>query len=324
MGHTEFSVAELELLAGLAEGLTLSEIARRRWVTHSALSRALHSLERRTGLRLVERRGRRIQLTATGLVVARAASRAVELISGVEGVVRALRRGEAGLLRILASATPADYLLPDAIGAFVREIPAARVSLRVAGLLALHEEAGSGNYDVGVGPAEPVPVGWRAEELYVDELIFFVAPAHPYANQSVRWETLRSAVLVGAMSGSSWDRLWARVARRPFDADYVVELRNPEAVKRLVAAGCGVGVLPASAVQRELAASCLARVHVPGLSPELPYSLFVRSGVQSALVDRFCEILRACLPRGRGAVSECSERRARIGRAAGPRRQPAR
>lgn len=315
MSEADFSVTDLELLAGLAMGLTLQEIARRRWVTHSALSRALHALEKRTGLRLVERSGRRIRLTAQGLELARTASQALEGVREVARTASALRRGEAGLLRIVASATPADYLLPEVIGAFVAEVPGVRVSLRVAGLLALDEEIRAGDYDVGVGPSEPVPPGWNAEPLYEDAVAFFVAPGHPYANRSVAWETLRSGVLVGALSGSAWARVWARVARRPFDAEYVVELRNPEAVKQVVSTGCGVGILPRSAVEREIRGGQLAPVRVPGIHGRLPYSLFLRRGGHPPLIERFREVLRRTLiqRQTRSAVTEPPGRQTRSG-----------
>jgi len=324
VGEPEFSVTELELLAGLADGLTLTEIARKRWVTHSALSRALHGMERRTGLRLVERKGRRLRLTAAGWELARAARRAVDQVSEVGKVAAALRRGETGLLRVLSSATPADYLLPQAIVAFLRKMPTARVSLRVAGLLTLEEELEGGEYDVAIGPSDAAPRGWVGEELYVDELVFFVGGRHPYANQEVPWETLRAEVLVGALSGSGWIRLWARVSRRPFDAEYVVELRNPEAVKQVVVAGCGVGVLPRLAVEKELAAGWLALVRVPEVGTHLPYSFFLPQGLRLGLAERFREAVQACLQRGAAAVRESPARRGRSARGGGRRQLPRR
>jgi DNA-binding transcriptional LysR family regulator len=289
VSHFEFSVTDLELLVGLAEGLTLAEIARRRWVTHSALSRALHTLERRVGLRLVERSGRRIRLTADGWELAREARKAVEQLQRVRQAAQAIRRGEAGLLRILASATPADYLLPSVIGGFVREVPSARISVRVADLLALHEELCAGDYDVAIGPSEPVPPGWIAVPLYVDELVFFVGRGHRWAGRPVPWETVRTEILVGALARAAWHRLWARVAHRPFDAEWVVEVRSAEAVKRVVGMGCGVGILPKSAIRKELASGQLAEIRIPGMLCELPYALFAQQGRRSALVDRFRE-----------------------------------
>ena len=60
------SVSELQILAALAEGKTLVEIGRTMYMTHPAVSRALHIAERKTGLTLVERDGRRLRLTSSG------------------------------------------------------------------------------------------------------------------------------------------------------------------------------------------------------------------------------------------------------------------
>src|SRR5581483_4039353 len=65
-----FSLSELQVLVQLAAGKTLRQTARELHVQEPAISRSLRSAEQRAGFALVERRGRRLYLTASGLELA--------------------------------------------------------------------------------------------------------------------------------------------------------------------------------------------------------------------------------------------------------------
>jgi DNA-binding transcriptional LysR family regulator len=124
----------------------------------------------------VEQRGRRIQLTSAGQVLASRAQRIVQDVDDINQLADGMRAGSQGLVRIVASATPADYLLPPIIGEFIRKYPDVRVALRVSPLAELHRDLADGEFDIGVGPPSPVPSGWESEPLYDDAMTFVVAP----------------------------------------------------------------------------------------------------------------------------------------------------
>lgn len=272
-----FSFTELRVLSALADGLTVVEIGEQLGVSHSSVSKALHAAERRTGLQLVEPRGRRIGLTAAGLVLAQAAQAAVREVRSVERSVEQLRAGTRGLLRIVASSTPADHVLPAILGEFLRRRPEVRVSLRVASMPDMRQVLQRGEGDIGVGPPATAPRGWRADPLYIDEMTFFVAAQSDLAGrESVPWEEVRTRTLVGQFMEPAWSQLWAHLARRPFDPEYPVELRTSEAIKRLVEASAGVGVLVRTALAKEIADGRLVPIRVDGFRRTVPYALIYR------------------------------------------------
>jgi len=79
----------------------------------------------------------------------------------------------------------------------------------------------------------------------------------------------------------------------PFDVDHTVELRNPEAIKRLVLKSRGVGVLARSAVAQEVVEGRLVELKVTDLNVPMPYVLYSRVGGQVRPVeDYFCLLLR--------------------------------
>lgn len=282
------------MLAGLAEGLTVSAIGEQLGMGHSSVSKALHVAETRAGFKLVEQRGRRIYLTASGHVLAQRAQHIVRDVDELNHLADGVRAGSEGLLRITSSATPADYLLPPIVGAFLREYPNVRLVLRVSALSDLHHDLASGEFDIGIGPPIPSPSGWQFEPLYDDEMLFVVAPGSPLAGRpSMTWSELRQHLLIGQFREPHWSHMWMTLTQRPFDVERTVELRTAEATKRLVAEGEGVGIIPRSAVVRELSEGALKALDVTDVPRRIPYAVFTRAGWRPPPVEqRFRDLLK--------------------------------
>ncbi|GAC1322139.1 MAG: hypothetical protein NVSMB2_19370 [Chloroflexota bacterium] len=161
-------------------------------LAHSSVSKALHVAETRTGFAFAEQRGRRIRLTSAGMVIAGRAQCIVQDVDDINQLADGMRAGIQGLIRIVASATPADYLLPLIIGEFIRTHADVRSVLRVSPLAELHQDLAEGEFDIGIGAPSPVPNGWEAEPLYEDAMTFVVAPGSPMASvDQIAWSDIR-------------------------------------------------------------------------------------------------------------------------------------
>ncbi|MBI2756566.1 MAG: LysR family transcriptional regulator [Chloroflexi bacterium] len=290
----QFSLTELRVLAGLAEGKTVTEIGEQLAMGHSSVSKALHVTETRAGFPLVEQRGRRIFLTAAGQVLAGRAQSLVREVDELNDLADNIKAGTHGLLRIVASATPADYLLPPVIGEFIRTYPDVRVELRVSALMGMSQDLASGEVDLGIGAPFPPPSGWQSEPLYEDAMTFVVAPRSRLAPaRDIFWAELRTQLLIGQFRQPFWGQVWGALTRKPFDAQHTVELRTAEAIKRLVAESDGVGVLPRSAVEEELGDGRLVALHLADVTMPVAYVLFTRSGRTPTQPERaFCALVR--------------------------------
>lgn len=275
------------MLAGLGQGLTVTEIGERLSIAHSSVSKALHMAETRAGFPFVEQRGRRIHLTAAGVVLAGRAQRIVQDLDDVNQLADGMRAGLKGLIRIVASATPADYVLPPIIGEFIRKYADVRVILRVSPLSELHRDLQDGEFDLGIGPPAPVPSGWVSEPLYEDAMTFVVAPGSALAGAgSIAWSDLRHHLLIGQFRQPYWSQVWGSLTRLSFDAEHTVELRTAEAIKRLVEESGGVGVVARSAVKQDLEDGRLVELHVTDRMLPLPYVLFYRPGDHVPAIER--------------------------------------
>ncbi|MGH2520126.1 MAG: LysR family transcriptional regulator, partial [Chloroflexota bacterium] len=152
-------VVQLQILARLGEGQTLTAIAHELSVHQSGLSRALHAAEQQVGLQLTYQQGRRLRLTPAGHEIALAAQSAAAQLADVDFLVERLKAGRTGALHVLAVSTPANYLLPEPLAAFMEQFPEVHVVLHRA-ISHLWEMFASGDYDVAVLPSNTMPEHW--------------------------------------------------------------------------------------------------------------------------------------------------------------------
>ncbi|MEU3275208.1 LysR family transcriptional regulator [Saccharomonospora sp. NPDC006951] len=99
--------------------------------TPSAVSQQLASLQRETGLRLVEKAGRGIEPTSAGRTLAEETEPLFAALSHVEGVVDDLREGRTGSLSIGYFSSAGGAWLPEVVGALSTEFPELRLDLRM-------------------------------------------------------------------------------------------------------------------------------------------------------------------------------------------------
>jgi DNA-binding transcriptional LysR family regulator len=282
-----FSLVELQLLTGLSEGKTLSEIGRELHFSQPALSKALRSAEARLDLPLVEHRGRRLQLTAAGAELGRMARVALAQLRGLDGLVRELQSGQKGALRIAATMTPADYVLPAALVEFRDLYPNVDLSVRTVAAGDWRVLVNEG-LDLGIGTRPTAPPGWQAEPLYNDRVAFF-APA----GSRLLSARLRDVTVVAPWSRPYWVRILGELSARGIDLPRRMDVQPMSAVKHLVRAGHCVGALLESAVSAELREGQFVRLPVLPEPLEEPFYV-IRPDVRQPLeiVDVFCHCLR--------------------------------
>jgi DNA-binding transcriptional LysR family regulator len=289
-----FNNVELQILVGLAANKTLAEIGEPLYMLQPAVSRALRAAEARAGLQLTERSGRRLILTAAGEEIARSAQRIISQLNEVDDLVQRLQQGESGTLRIVAANTPANYIIPQVLSKFANRFPDVDIKLRAASTADLWTVFLDERYDVAVAPDPAVPSHWPAELLYEDELVLFVSPDFPLASSiEVALSDLSSHTLIGPFFQAHWADMWSRLAAQGLSGQRRIDVMASEAVKRLVEAGGGVGMLYRSAIAREDAEGTLVVLPCPEISERLRYVLVQRHTHRPLPVTNgFCAMLR--------------------------------
>lgn len=149
LAHRVPDLAALELLLAVARLGSLGAAAREVGITQPAASSRVRSMERQLGVALVDRSPRGSRLTDAGVLVTDWARRVVEAAAAFDAGARALRDRRDSRLRVAASMTIAEYLLPGWLLALHAERPDTAVSLLAGNSARVAELLLSGEADLG-------------------------------------------------------------------------------------------------------------------------------------------------------------------------------
>jgi molybdate transport repressor ModE-like protein len=105
-------LAALEVLLSVARTGSLGRAAQEAGVSQQAVSARIRAMEAQTGVTLVQRTARGSSLTAEGAVIAQWAARVLDVASELDAEIAALRKDLRSRLRLCASLTIAEWLLP--------------------------------------------------------------------------------------------------------------------------------------------------------------------------------------------------------------------
>ena len=252
------------------------------YITQPAVTQQIKALEEELGSRLFDRNGGKVRLTAAGEVLLRRAgeaestlSRAIEEIGTLEGEVR-------GALRVAASTTIAQYVLPRLLAEFARQHQGVRLQLESANTQRVVEAVASGHAPVGLieGPAHRQEL--QVERWLEDELVLVVPAGHEWDGEEISLNALGTAKLLVRERGSGTREVLEQAFKQAggpvHRMQIAMELGSTEALLACVEAGLGVGFASRFALERQRALGTLAVVKVKGLRATREFSMVHQRG----------------------------------------------
>ncbi|MBN8509451.1 MAG: LysR family transcriptional regulator [Burkholderiales bacterium] len=226
--------------------------------SQSAASAALAELEGVLGRPLFDRVGRRLVLNENGRALL---PRAHALLDQAMQIERLFGSGHEAPLRVAASLSIGEYLLPELLARWKLAHPLGPVELMIGNTREVVAAVAAFDVDFGFieGPQthpQLVTRPWRN-----DELVIVAAPRHPLAGRTASLRQLREASWALREPGSGTREAaerWLIERVGPLRVEF--EFGSPEAIKRLVAAGAALGCLAREVVARELAQGMLVEL----------------------------------------------------------------
>lgn len=259
-------LAQLETFLAVAEEKSFSRAAIRLHRTQPAVSQVIRKLEASVGETLFDRVARDGSLTAAGELLQEYALRLLALRREASSALGELKSLERGQLQLAANEYTCMYLLP-AVDAFRREFPHINVTIHRVLASRIPDELNQRVFEIGVISFRADPAQFRTIAVYGDSLAFIVSPSHPLAcASSVSINELGKELFIAHQVASPLRRKVIEAFQRyrtPLNMD--IELPTIEAIKRFVAMGNGVALVPHLTVARELETGELVRVPVDEL-----------------------------------------------------------
>jgi DNA-binding transcriptional LysR family regulator len=288
-------LSQLETFLAVIAERSFSRAAVRLHRTQPAVSQVIRKLEEELGEPLFERASRDGTLTATGEVLREYADRLLNLRNEAASALEEVRSLERGRLALAANEYTCLYLLP-VLDEFRRRHP--QISILVQRSLAsrIPDEVLRRTAELGIVSFQPEDDQLGAIAVYADDLVFVVPPKHALAREKkVRIRDLGAENFIAHNVASPRRKLVEEsFAKHKTPLNIGVELPSLEAIKRFVANGNGVALVPALSVQTEIARGELVGVSVPELDCSRRLWLVYRKhGSLSYAALAFMRVVRA-------------------------------
>ena len=260
---------QLETFMAVAEEKSFSRAAVKLHRTQSAVSQVIRKLEVEMDEVLFDRAARDATLTAAGEVLREYAERLLNLRGEATTALSELRSLHRGRLSVAANEYTCLYLLP-VIDIFRRLSPQIHVTVQRSLASRMAEELLQHSVELGIVSYRPDDPQIRSIAVYRDELVFVMHPKHPLAGAGeVSIHDLGAENFVAHNVPSPLrQKVMQAFQRHRTPLNMEVELPSLEAIKRFVAMGNGVALLPGLTARQEIERGELVQLRVPELAFE--------------------------------------------------------
>jgi DNA-binding transcriptional LysR family regulator len=276
----------LDLLLSVAETGSVGRAARRHGISQPTASERLAKLERRLGVPLLVRSRRGSLLTPAGQAVVVWTQQVVDAAHTLADGVRTLRDDRQARLRVAASLTVAEYMLPAWLLTLRRTHPDLEISAQVANSQGVCEAVRGGAADLGFVESPDIPADLSSRRVGSDRIALVVSASYPLAELSPADLPAQPLLLREPGSGTRNTFLNA-VGDVPLP--HATSLGSTTTILATVRAGGGIGVVSARATDALVRSGELVEVRVRGLSLVRPLHAVWLGAVPSGLAAELIE-----------------------------------
>src|SRR3954468_18122381 len=219
----------------LARTGSFTEAARELHLTQSAVSHAIRSLEEDVGFRLLDRTGKKATLTQSGEQLLQRTERILSEMELAREELKRLGKWGASRLRLTATLTICQHLLPAVLREFKESFPACAITLEPGDTSVAVELIRTQRVDLAIAlePRRDPQIHFRP--LFTDDLQFILSPVHPWARsgRAVEEEIPRQKFILYDKSSYTVQLIQEYFRQQDHDLFTIMELGSMEAIKEL-------------------------------------------------------------------------------------------
>ena len=287
----------LRLYCDLIETKSFSRAAERSFVTQSAVSQRIHTLEKEYAHPLLERgRGkRRIVPTEAGQILYDGAKKLLQEAAELDGLLRGLSDEIAGTVRVATVYSVGLHALPPRLKPFLALHPKVNVHLEYSQTAKIYQDVLSGAVDIGIVACPTTRAGVEILPFDEETMALICAPENPLAcRDSIALRELNNQPFIAFADDIPTRRLIdAHLKTAGVQVRTVMAFDNIETIKNLVEIGSGVALVPEETARKEANERTLAIVP---LCPKDAFSrpsglLAKKAGSRRAAVRAFLDAM---------------------------------
>lgn len=260
----------LKVFLSAAKNLSFTKASNELFVTQPAITKHIQALEKEYGLPLFTRKGSRINLTLAGKELLDYSEQVYELHKNLEDKLNLYREQKIGELKLGASTTIAQYVIPPILSGFKKKYPEIKLFLLSGNSVQIAEALIKGEIELGLVEGKIKNREIKYENFIDDELVLVTSSKNKFkTSNSMDLKQLKKIPLVLRERGSGTLEVFEYALKNKkiklSDLNIVMYLGSTEAIKYYLEDNESFGFLSIRAIQKELGNGSLIIKKVKGL-----------------------------------------------------------
>lgn len=250
-----YNLTSLEVFVAVAEECNLTKAATRCHLAPSAVSKRITELEEQVRAPLFVRYARGMGLTPAGQSMLHHARRLLLSMQQMDDELSEYASGIKGHVRIHAITSALAQFLPDDLADFIQRYPLIKLDIEERVGAAIIRAVADGRADIGIFASHTPAQGLQVFPYRHDELVIAVPKNHPLASaESISFSTALDYEFVGPHLESSLHALMETMAKEEGKpVRQRIRVSSFDCLCRMAAAGLGIGILPRTILEPQLA-----------------------------------------------------------------------
>jgi len=259
----------LKVFQSVARNLSFTKASNELFITQPAISKHIKELESEYEVKLFNRIGNKISLTPAGNILLAYTERIISLHNEIKFELSQLNGSTEGFLRIGASSTITQYVIPTALAKFNKRFPEIKLSLINGNTEFIEKRLLKNEIDIGIVEGKPTNTDIRYSPFLNDELLVFTSAQNTVIPSSVTNDEFINLPLVLRERGSGTLEIIEKNLQQsqisPRQLNVLLFLGSTEAIKSFIKTGNGVGIVSRFALEQELSNNIFRLINTPEL-----------------------------------------------------------
>lgn len=280
----------------VASRLSFTKAATELFITQPAVSKHIQELEEQYKIKLFERNGSKISLTSAGEVLLNHTKNIFEIYREIDFDMSSLINERNGLLRIGASTTISQYIIPPLLARFHQKMENIKVNLRNGNTEQIESALLKKEIEIGIVEGQSKNKSIKYTQFLKDELVLVCKSSHSLVKKDeLIQEDLKKMNFLIREQGSGTleviEYALKTIQLKFSDLNVEMQLGSTESIKSYLLNSDCVAFLSIHAIEKELKNNQLTILDVKNLSIERYFYIITLQGKNDSLSDLFIKII---------------------------------
>lgn len=282
----------LKVFLTVANRLSFTKAAGELFITQPAVSKHIHELEEEYKIKLFERSGSKIAVTAAGKLLLKHTKKIFEIYRDIDFDMSALIHEQRGLLRVGASTTLSQYIIPPVLARFHQKLKDVKVTLRNGNTEQIEKALLAQEIEVGIVEGQLKNKGIKYTPFLKDELVLVCKANHALLDKKeiTKSDLLQMQFLMREQGSGTLEVI--EYGLKPFaitldQLQIEMQLGSTESIKSYLLNSNCVAFVSIHAINKELVNNELAILDIKNVTINRNFYIITLQGKSVALSDLF-------------------------------------